>query len=236
MTTAVSPGLGVGSGWAAGTRAGSPGKASTLRPRSAATAAAMAANGGSVTRQGRPGARCSRLAHGRSAEDRAARSAAWWRRPPAPGRAPRGSPPAGPEPGPPPAARPGTASRRRRRRGRAGLPQTTLKRRRPPREPWSLARRPLWTPSPAMSDPSSAAAPHKAQSGSAPSTCPWAWSGTPSSRRTTPSCWPGCRASPGRSVTCPADIAEAVAFLASARAAYITGEVLNVAAGAYMRN
>ena len=34
----------------------------------------------------------------------------------------------------------------------------------------------------------------------------------------------------------PADIAEAVAFLASARAAYITGEVLNVAAGAYMRN
>ena len=34
----------------------------------------------------------------------------------------------------------------------------------------------------------------------------------------------------------PADIAEAVAFLASDRAAYITGEVLNVAAGAYMRN
>ena len=34
----------------------------------------------------------------------------------------------------------------------------------------------------------------------------------------------------------PADIAEAVAFLASGRAAFITGEVLNVAAGAYMRN
>jgi 3-oxoacyl-[acyl-carrier protein] reductase len=34
----------------------------------------------------------------------------------------------------------------------------------------------------------------------------------------------------------PTDIAEAVAFLASDRAAYITGEVLNVAAGAYMRN
>ena len=33
----------------------------------------------------------------------------------------------------------------------------------------------------------------------------------------------------------PADIAEAVAFLASDRAAFITGEVLNVAAGAYMR-
>jgi len=33
----------------------------------------------------------------------------------------------------------------------------------------------------------------------------------------------------------PADIAEAVAFLASGRAAYITGEVLNVAGGAYMR-
>jgi 3-oxoacyl-[acyl-carrier protein] reductase len=33
-----------------------------------------------------------------------------------------------------------------------------------------------------------------------------------------------------------ADIAEAVAFLASERAAFITGEVLNVAAGAYMRN
>src|ERR1700720_2445661 len=34
----------------------------------------------------------------------------------------------------------------------------------------------------------------------------------------------------------PADIAEAVAFLASDRAAFITGEVLNVAGGAYMRN
>ncbi len=34
----------------------------------------------------------------------------------------------------------------------------------------------------------------------------------------------------------PADIAEAVAFLASGRAAFITGEVLNVAGGAYMRN
>jgi 3-oxoacyl-[acyl-carrier protein] reductase len=34
----------------------------------------------------------------------------------------------------------------------------------------------------------------------------------------------------------PADIAEAVAFLASDRAAYITGEVLNIAGGAYMRN
>ena len=34
----------------------------------------------------------------------------------------------------------------------------------------------------------------------------------------------------------PEDIAEAVAFLASDRAAFITGEVLNVAAGAYMRN
>jgi NAD(P)-dependent dehydrogenase (short-subunit alcohol dehydrogenase family) len=33
----------------------------------------------------------------------------------------------------------------------------------------------------------------------------------------------------------PADIAEAVAFLASDRAAFITGEVLNVAGGAYMR-
>ncbi len=32
------------------------------------------------------------------------------------------------------------------------------------------------------------------------------------------------------------DIAEAVAFLASDRATFITGEVLNVAAGAYMRN
>jgi NAD(P)-dependent dehydrogenase (short-subunit alcohol dehydrogenase family) len=32
-----------------------------------------------------------------------------------------------------------------------------------------------------------------------------------------------------------ADIAEAVAFLASDRARFITGEVLNVAAGAYMR-
>jgi len=34
----------------------------------------------------------------------------------------------------------------------------------------------------------------------------------------------------------PADIAEAVAFLASDRAAFITGEVLNIAGGAYMRN
>jgi 3-oxoacyl-[acyl-carrier protein] reductase len=33
-----------------------------------------------------------------------------------------------------------------------------------------------------------------------------------------------------------ADIAEAVAFLASDRAAFITGEVLNVAGGSYMRN
>jgi hypothetical protein len=32
------------------------------------------------------------------------------------------------------------------------------------------------------------------------------------------------------------DIAEAVAFLASDRARFITGEVLNVAGGAYMRN
>ena len=32
-----------------------------------------------------------------------------------------------------------------------------------------------------------------------------------------------------------ADIAEAVAFLASDRAAFITGEVLNVAGGSYMR-
>jgi NAD(P)-dependent dehydrogenase (short-subunit alcohol dehydrogenase family) len=32
-----------------------------------------------------------------------------------------------------------------------------------------------------------------------------------------------------------ADIAEAVAFLASDRAAVITGEVLNVAGGSYMR-
>jgi NAD(P)-dependent dehydrogenase (short-subunit alcohol dehydrogenase family) len=34
----------------------------------------------------------------------------------------------------------------------------------------------------------------------------------------------------------PADIAEAVAFLAPDRAAFITGEVLNVAADANMRN
>jgi 3-oxoacyl-[acyl-carrier protein] reductase len=33
-----------------------------------------------------------------------------------------------------------------------------------------------------------------------------------------------------------ADIAEAVAFLASSRAAFVTGEVLNVAGGSYMRN
>ena len=32
------------------------------------------------------------------------------------------------------------------------------------------------------------------------------------------------------------DIAEATAFLASDRARHITGETLNVAAGAYMRN
>ncbi len=32
------------------------------------------------------------------------------------------------------------------------------------------------------------------------------------------------------------EIAEAIAFLASARAAHITGEILNVSAGAYMRN
>jgi NAD(P)-dependent dehydrogenase (short-subunit alcohol dehydrogenase family) len=32
------------------------------------------------------------------------------------------------------------------------------------------------------------------------------------------------------------DIAEATAFLASDRARHITGEILNVAAGAYMRN
>jgi 3-oxoacyl-[acyl-carrier protein] reductase len=31
------------------------------------------------------------------------------------------------------------------------------------------------------------------------------------------------------------DIAEAVAFLASGRASFITGEVLNVAGGSYMR-
>ncbi len=34
----------------------------------------------------------------------------------------------------------------------------------------------------------------------------------------------------------PADIAEVVAFLASDRTAFITGEVLNVAVGAYLRN
>jgi NAD(P)-dependent dehydrogenase (short-subunit alcohol dehydrogenase family) len=34
----------------------------------------------------------------------------------------------------------------------------------------------------------------------------------------------------------PAGIAEAVAFPALDRAAFITGEVLNVAAGAYLRN
>jgi 3-oxoacyl-[acyl-carrier protein] reductase len=34
----------------------------------------------------------------------------------------------------------------------------------------------------------------------------------------------------------PGDIAEAVAFLASDRAAFITGEILNVAGGSYMRN
>ncbi len=33
-----------------------------------------------------------------------------------------------------------------------------------------------------------------------------------------------------------ADIAESVAFLASERARNITGEILNVAGGAYMRN
>jgi NAD(P)-dependent dehydrogenase (short-subunit alcohol dehydrogenase family) len=32
------------------------------------------------------------------------------------------------------------------------------------------------------------------------------------------------------------EIAEAVAFLASPRAAHITGEVINVSGGAYMRN
>ena len=49
--------------------------------------------------------------------------------------------------------------------------------------------------------------------------------------------WPGT-GPPGRSATCraTADIAEAVAFLASDRAAFITGEVLNVAGGSYMRN
>jgi NAD(P)-dependent dehydrogenase (short-subunit alcohol dehydrogenase family) len=46
---------------------------------------------------------------------------------------------------------------------------------------------------------------------------------------------PSARGVLGRLPT-PVDIAEAVAFLASDRASCITGEVLNVASGAYMRN
>ena len=42
-----------------------------------------------------------------------------------------------------------------------------------------------------------------ARTGSAPSTCPWAWSKAPSSPRTTPSCWRGCAGSKARSATCP---------------------------------